>query len=123
MKIMFLREAKGHYRFGTRRVQINIINENLYVQYDAGHITAKDFLEKYGEAESIKFHRKEVLGIFHRNMKKLKPNVKSTNLKYQKATTFVQPKSKKTKKLTKKLTKDDVDGSSSSILWYWKRKV
>jgi len=48
MKIMFLRESEGVYRFGSRRIQIKIERGNtVMVRVGGGYMDVKDFLEKF----------------------------------------------------------------------------
>ena len=48
MKIMFLRESEGVYRFGSRRVQIKIEKGNsVLVRVGGGYMNVQDFLEKF----------------------------------------------------------------------------
>ena len=46
MKIMFIRESEGVYKFGQRRVQIKIEKgDNILIRVGGGYITPDQFIE------------------------------------------------------------------------------
>lgn len=65
MKIMFLRESEGVYRFGTRQVQIKIEQGNkIFCRVGGGYLSVSEFLELYQDDESEKVHRSDVMQRF-----------------------------------------------------------
>lgn len=52
MKILFLRESEGVYRFGAKRVYIKIEKgDEPYVRVGGGYLHVQEFIEQYTEAE------------------------------------------------------------------------
>jgi len=52
MKILFLRESEGVYRFGQRCVHIKIEKGNkILIKVGGGYMQARDFIEQYTESE------------------------------------------------------------------------
>jgi len=52
MKILFLRESEGMYRFGQRIVHIKIEKGNkILIKVGGGYMSARDFIEQYTESE------------------------------------------------------------------------
>lgn len=48
MKILFLRESEGVYRFGQRRVYIRVEKGNqILVRIGGGYMNIKDFIEEF----------------------------------------------------------------------------
>lgn len=61
MKILFLRESEGVYRFGQRCVHIKIEKGNkILIKVGGGYMQARDFIEQYTESELQKVKRKDV---------------------------------------------------------------
>lgn len=55
LKIMFLRESEGVYRFGSKKVYIKIEQGNkILVRVGGGYMHINEFIEKYTSIESDK---------------------------------------------------------------------
>lgn len=65
IKIMFLRESDGVYRFGSRRVQIKIEHgEHILVRVGGGYMALEDFIRQFSEQEAQKISRRDVVKRF-----------------------------------------------------------
>jgi len=65
MKIMFLRESEGVYRFGQKRVYIKVEKgDQILVRVGGGFMHIDDFITQYTPNEVEKIERKDVLGRF-----------------------------------------------------------
>ena len=61
MKILFLRESEGVYRFGQRCVHIKIEKGNrILVKVGGGYMQVRDFIEQYTESELQRVKRRDV---------------------------------------------------------------
>ena len=70
MKILFLRESEGVYRFGSKRVHVKVEKGNqVLVRVGGGFMTAQKFIETYTEAEIDKVERKNVFTRFCEKLK------------------------------------------------------
>jgi len=59
LKILFLRETEGVYRFGTRQVYIKVEKgDRVTVRVGGGFIDIDEFLKQYTETEFTRLHRK-----------------------------------------------------------------
>lgn len=45
LKVMFVREAEGVYRFGTKRVGIKVEKEKINIRVGGGFLTIDEFLD------------------------------------------------------------------------------
>lgn len=70
LKILFLRETEGVYRFGQRQVYIKVEKgDRVTVRVGGGFIDIDEFLKQYTETEYIKLHRKrDVLSRFQKKL-------------------------------------------------------
>jgi len=60
LKIMFLRESEGVYRFGTKRVYIKVEHgDKIFVRVGGGFMNIDQFLNKYVKEEGEKTRRKD----------------------------------------------------------------
>ena len=64
MKIMFLRESEGVYKFGSKRVFIKVDKGNVQVRVGGGFMKLQDFLEEYSEGEVDKILRNDAFTRF-----------------------------------------------------------
>lgn len=65
LKIQFIREQEGVYRFGSKRVYITIDKSNrVLVRIGGGYIPVQDFVEQYTPSEVEKVHRNNTLHNF-----------------------------------------------------------
>lgn len=51
IKIMFLRESEGVYRFGQRRVFIKVEQGNVQVRVGGGYVGVQEFIQEYTASE------------------------------------------------------------------------
>lgn len=66
MKILFMREQEGVYRFGSKRVYVKIDKQNqVLVRVGGGYMPVQDFLEQYTSSEVEKLRRKNAVDRFH----------------------------------------------------------
>lgn len=59
LKVMFARESKGVYEFGSTRVHINLNREKLQVKVGGGYLSVDEFLDQYTPAELSKMERRD----------------------------------------------------------------
>ena len=65
LKIMFLRETEGVYKFGSKRVYLKIEKgEQIFVRVGGGYMGIDEFIEKYTESEVDKIQRRDVIDRF-----------------------------------------------------------
>lgn len=65
MKIMFLRESEGVYRFGQKRVYIKVEKGGqIFVRVGGGFMLIDDFIEQYTPNEVDRVERKDVVSSF-----------------------------------------------------------
>ena len=68
LKIMFIREKKGVYEFGTKRVEVRLANNKLMVRIGGGYMSIDEFLDQYTTIELEKVERRDPLKKFHEKM-------------------------------------------------------
>ena len=69
IKIMFLRESDGVYRFGSRRVHIKIEHgEHVLVRVGGGHMALEDFIRQFSAQEAQKIERRNVVKRFKKKV-------------------------------------------------------
>lgn len=62
LKISFIRESLGVYKFGTKRVILNLERgEDLYVRIGGAYMHIKQFLDQHSKAEIEKIERNYAL--------------------------------------------------------------
>lgn len=61
LKILFLRESEGVYRFGQRRVHLKVEKGNqVLVRVGGGFISAREFIEAFTDVEVDRIERNDV---------------------------------------------------------------
>ena len=45
LRIMFLRESEGVYRFGTKRIAIKCENNNIKIRVGGGYLSIEEFID------------------------------------------------------------------------------
>jgi hypothetical protein len=66
LKISFIRESQGVYKFGTKRVILNLERgEDLYVRIGGAYMHIKLFLDQYSKVEVDRIERNYALLKFH----------------------------------------------------------
>lgn len=61
LKILFLRESEGVYRFGSKRVYIKVEKgDQVFVRVGGGFMHIEDFIEQFTALEVDKVERKDV---------------------------------------------------------------
>lgn len=69
LKIMFLRESEGVYRFGSKRVYIKIEKgESVFVRVGGGFMHIDEFIDQFTPLELDKIERKDVSHKFSRKI-------------------------------------------------------
>ena len=58
MKIMFLRESEGVYRFGSSQIHVKIEKGQIIVRVGGGFLHVEDFIEMYTPLEVRTLKRK-----------------------------------------------------------------
>lgn len=70
MKIMFLRESEGVYKFGSRKVHIKIEKGNqVLVRVGGGYMHVEDFINQYTDQETEKILKIDALSKFQNKAK------------------------------------------------------
>ena len=70
MRIMFLRESEGVYRFGSKRVYIKAEKGGrIVVRVGGGFMGIDEFIEQYSFQEEDRIQRRDVLSRFTSKMK------------------------------------------------------
>ena len=64
MKLMFLRESEGVYRFGQRRVYVRVDQGNVNIRVGGGFLGIEQFIREYTQGEIDKLERKNVVSHF-----------------------------------------------------------
>ena len=65
MRIMFLRESEGVYRFGQKRVYIKIEKgDQIFVRVGGGFMGIEEFIHSYSQFEADKIVRHDVVNRF-----------------------------------------------------------
>lgn len=61
LKILFLRESEGVYRFGSKRVYIKVEKgDQVFVRVGGGFMLINDFIDQFTPLEIDKVERKDV---------------------------------------------------------------
>ena len=69
LKIMFLRETEGVYKFGTKRIHIKIEKgDNIFCRVGGGYMHIDNFIDQYTQGEVDKIERKDVMSKFKRKL-------------------------------------------------------
>ena len=69
LKIMFLRETEGVYRFGSKRIHIKVEKgDNIFCRVGGGYMHIDQFIEQYTQGEVEKIERKDVIGKFTKKL-------------------------------------------------------
>ena len=64
MKILFLRESEGVYRFGQKRVYVRVDQGNVNIRVGGGFMGIENFIKEYTSGEIEKLERKNVINHF-----------------------------------------------------------
>ena len=83
LKILFLREQEGVYRFGSRQVIVKIekgfkMQDQVQMKVGGGFMSAKEFVERYTDYEVLKITRRDVMSRFKDTVKEIKEIKKVT---------------------------------------------
>ena len=62
------RLSSGQYMFGTKRIQVKIINDKLLIRVGGGYMSVEEFIEQYGKMEMLKLAAQSQEGIFKQKM-------------------------------------------------------
>jgi hypothetical protein len=69
LKILFLRESEGVYRFGQKRVYIKVGKHNqILVKVGGGFLRIDEFIKLYTDEEVNKIRRNDVFQRFHQKL-------------------------------------------------------
>lgn len=69
MKILFLRESEGVYKFGKKRVHVKVERGNeVLVRVGGGFISAQQFIEMYTPQEVDKVERQDIVGRYNHKL-------------------------------------------------------
>ena len=69
MKILFLRESEGVYKFGQRRVHVKVERGNeVLVRVGGGFISVQKFIETYMQSEVDRVERHDIVGRFEHKL-------------------------------------------------------
>lgn len=69
MRIMFLRESEGVYRFGSRRIAITLNKGQPKVRIGGGFMTVSEFIDEYTSKEIDKIQRQDSATRFQNKVK------------------------------------------------------
>lgn len=50
------RISQGHYMFGSKRIQVKIVNDKLLIRVGGGVMSVDEYIEQYGKMEVRKLH-------------------------------------------------------------------
>jgi hypothetical protein len=64
LKILFMRESSGVYEFGTKRVQVEVMQNKIKVRVGGGYMSIDEFLDQYTPVELEKQQRRDPLTRF-----------------------------------------------------------
>jgi hypothetical protein len=64
LKIMFMRESEGIYKFGNKRVYVRVEKDKINIRVGGGYLSIDEFLDQYTPAELEKLERKDPLKKF-----------------------------------------------------------
>ena len=59
LKIMFMRESEGVYRFGSKRVAAKVEKDHIKLRVGGGYLSIDEFLDQYTPVELEKLERKD----------------------------------------------------------------
>ena len=59
LKIMFMRESEGVYKFGTKRVAAKVEKDHIKLRVGGGYLSIDEFLDQYTPVELEKLERKD----------------------------------------------------------------
>lgn len=65
LRIMFLRESEGVYRFGTKRIAIKCENNNIKIRVGGGYLSIEEFIDQYTPIEFEKLSKTDNLKKFN----------------------------------------------------------
>lgn len=51
LKIMFMRESKGVYEFGTKRINVEVMQDRIKVRVGGGYMSIDEFIDQYTPSE------------------------------------------------------------------------
>ena len=63
MKVMFVRESEGVYKFGSKRVYIRVDKEKINVRVGGGFITIDEFIDQYSNGEVQALERQDPMKV------------------------------------------------------------
>jgi len=70
MKIMFLRESEGVYRFGQKRVNVKVEAGNqVQVRVGGGFLSVEEFIKQYEHGEVDQIQRRNTSNRFYDTLK------------------------------------------------------
>ncbi len=64
LKIMFMRESEGIYKFGNKRVYVRVEKDKINIRVGGGYLSIDEFLDQYTPVELEKLERKDPLKKF-----------------------------------------------------------
>ena len=59
LKVMFVREAEGVYKFGSKRVNVRVDKEKINIRVGGGYMTIDEFLDQYTHLEVQALERQD----------------------------------------------------------------
>ena len=59
-RAMFRREGEGIYIFGTKKIYLKLLNDNIMVRVGGGYQALDEFVKQHGEEELHKMQREEM---------------------------------------------------------------
>ena len=65
LRVLFIREGEGVYRFGQRKVYVKIEQDKIYIRVGGGFMHIDEFLEQYVPLELDRANRNGILFIFN----------------------------------------------------------
>jgi len=51
LKIMFMRESSGVYEFGSKRIQVEVIQNKIKIRVGGGNMSIDEFIDQYTPVE------------------------------------------------------------------------
>lgn len=64
LKIMFMRESSGVYTFGSKKIQVEVMQNRIKVRVGGGFMSIDEFIDQYTPVEVEKQERKDPLKKF-----------------------------------------------------------
>ena len=64
LKIMLMRESSGVYEFGTKRIQVEVIQNKIKIRVGGGNMSIDEFIDQYTPVELEKLARNDPLKKF-----------------------------------------------------------